>query len=197
VAPYLVKARGGEMTDRARESSPQTLARVAGALYVITILAGCLALFAPSVRLPANLVAGASYVAVTILFYFLFKPVSPGLSLLAALVSLVGCVWGVLTPFRLAPFPVSPLGFFGFYCLLIGYLVYRSGFLPRILGVLMAIGGVGWLTFLSPSLVGSLAPYNYFPGIVGETLLTLWLLIKGVDVPQWKELEGRRKSAVR
>jgi Domain of unknown function (DUF4386) len=52
------------------------------------------------------------------------------------------------------------LVFFGFYCLLIGYLVFRSTFLPRILGVLMAFAGLGWLTFLSPPLASSLDPIS-------------------------------------
>jgi len=43
------------------------------------------------------------------------------------------------------------LVFFGVYCLLIGYLIFRSAFLPRILGVLMGFAGLGWLTFLSPN----------------------------------------------
>jgi hypothetical protein len=77
--------------------------------------------------------------------------------------------------------------FFGFYCLLIGCLIVRSAFLPRLLGVLMAIGGVSWLTFLSPSLAASLAPWNLPPGILVEGSLTLWLLFAGVNVNRWRE----------
>ena len=77
--------------------------------------------------------------------------------------------------------------FFGVYCLLIGYLIFRSAFLPRILGVLMAIAGLGWLTFLSPPLANHLSPYNLAPGILGEGLLTLWLLAIGVNEQRWKE----------
>jgi Domain of unknown function (DUF4386) len=51
--------------------------------------------------------------------------------------------------------------FFGFYCLLIGYLIFRSGFLPRILGAGMAIAGLGWLTFLSPPLAHDLSPGKF------------------------------------
>jgi hypothetical protein len=55
----------------------------------------------------------------------------------------------------------------------------------------MAIGGLGWLTFARPALAGSLAPWNMLPGVIGETALTLWLLIKGLDVAKWKEAAGR------
>lgn len=55
-----------------------------------------------------------------------------------------------LEQFHVAPLSRSPLLFFGPYCLLIGYLILRSTFLPRILGVLMALAGFGSLAFLSP-----------------------------------------------
>jgi hypothetical protein len=79
------------------------------------------------------------------------------------------------------------LVFFGFYCLLIGYLIYRSTFLPRMLGVLMVFAGLGWLAFLSPPLAKSLSPYNLVLGIIAEGLLMLWLLVFGVNVQRWKE----------
>jgi hypothetical protein len=51
----------------------------------------------------------------------------------------------------------------------------------------MAFGGLGWLTFLFPPLAGLLAPYNLGPGILGEGVLTLWLVFKGVDERRWAE----------
>jgi hypothetical protein len=77
--------------------------------------------------------------------------------------------------------------FFGFYCLLIGYLIFRSAFLPRILGVLMALAGLGWLTFLSPPLASHLSPYILVLGFLAELSLMLWLLVMGVNVQRWKE----------
>lgn len=79
------------------------------------------------------------------------------------------------------------LVFFGLHCLGVGYLILRSTFLPRIIGVLMVVAGFGWLTFLSPPLAQSLAPFNMLPGAVGELSFTLWLVIKGVNVPRWHE----------
>jgi Domain of unknown function (DUF4386) len=77
--------------------------------------------------------------------------------------------------------------FFGVYCLLIGYLIFRSAFLPRILGVLMAFAGLGWLTFLSPPLANYLSPYILVLGFLAELALMLWLLVMGVNVQRWKE----------
>ena len=177
----------GVMTERITEASPRFKARIAGVFYLLTFLTGSFAMVFVSGRLVANLIADACYIAVTLLFYYMFKPVNRSLSLLAAFFGLVGCAYGALSPFHLAPFHINSLVFFGFYCLLIGYLIFKSTFLPRILGVLMAFGGLGWLTFLSSPLANYLSPYNLAPGILGEGALTLWLLVVGVNVQRWKE----------
>ena len=176
------------MRERIAETSPRLKARIAGVFYLLNILAGGAALsLRGRLGFVAILIATACYIAVTLLFYDIFKQVNRSLSLLAAFISLVGCAIGALGPFHLAPPHINSLVFFGFYCLLIGYLIFRSTFLPRILGVLMAIGGLGWLTFLSPPLANYLSPYNLAPGILGEGALTLWLLVKGMNVQRWKE----------
>jgi hypothetical protein len=170
-----------------RITSPRSKARLAGVFYLLTFLTGGVALFVRGrLGLAAGLIAGACYIAVTLLFYGIFKPVNRSLSLVAASISLVGCAIGPLSRFHLAPH-ISPLVFFGCYCLPIGYLIFSSTFLPRILGVLMAFAGLGWLTFLSPPLANHLSPYVFAPGILGEGALTLWLLVIGVDVPRWQE----------
>ena len=178
------------MRDRIAAASPRPRARLAGVFYLLVMLTGTAAVVFASGRIAANLIATACYVAVTLLFYDLFKPVSRSLSLLAACFSLVGCAFGALSLFHLAPFHISSLVFFGFYCLLIGYLILRSTFLPRTLGVLMACAGLGWLTFMSPPLANRLSPYIMAPGIIGEGALTLWLLVKGVNVQRWQEQAG-------
>jgi len=79
------------------------------------------------------------------------------------------------------------LAFFGFSTILNGYLIIRSTFLPRILGVLSVLGGLGWLTFLYPPLGNQLFLYILLLGLVGGGSQILWLLIKGVNVEQWKQ----------
>lgn len=90
-------------------------------MYGVTFVSGTLALLVPAGRIVTNLVAAISYVALTILFYLLFRPVSRGVSLLAMIVSLTWCVVSVLIPMRVISWPSNPLPIFGVYCLLIGY----------------------------------------------------------------------------
>lgn len=80
--------------------------------------------------------------------------------------------------------------FFGVFQLLIGYLIFKSGFLPRVLGVLMALGGLGWLTFLYPPLATHLFTLLAGVGILAEGPLMLWLLVVGVNAQRWNELAG-------
>jgi hypothetical protein len=157
-------------------------------LYFLTAISGEVFVGRPRLALydTGNLIAHAFYVAVTLLFYYLFKPVNRSLSLLAAFFSLLGCANDVLSLLNFAPYKINSLVFFGPYCLLLGYLIFRSTFLPRILGVLMALAGVGWLIFLSP-LGNPLSTYLKVVGFVSELSLCLWLLVMGVNVPKWQE----------
>jgi hypothetical protein len=79
------------------------------------------------------------------------------------------------------------LVFFGFRCALIGYLIYKSTFLPRIIGVLMSFTGLGYLMLLWPPLVNYVSPFNLVLAAPGELSLVLWLLVVGVHVGRWKE----------
>lgn len=176
------------MTVQPAEQSPRTKARIAGIFYLLTILISVLALlFTGSPRSAMLLASTGCYVAVTVLFYSLFRPVDRNISALAAIFSLIGCTLSILDLFHLGFFRLNPLVFFGGYCLLIGYLILRSTFLPRILGALMAFGGLGWLTFVSPGFSSYLSPYNMAPGILGESALTLWLLAVGINAQRWNE----------
>ena len=84
------------------------------------------------------------------------------------------------------------LVFFGFWCVLIGWLIFRSTFIPRILGVLEAAAGLCWITFVWPPLGHSLSPYNQILSAPGEISLMLWLLIMGVNSQRWKEQAASR-----
>jgi Domain of unknown function (DUF4386) len=79
------------------------------------------------------------------------------------------------------------LVFFGFYALLTGYLIIRSTFLPRILGVLGMFGGLGWLSFLYLPLGHLLFPYVVALALLGAAALIVWLLVFGVNEQRWKE----------
>lgn len=182
------------------DGSPSLQARLAGLFYALNIVTGSLALYFAARGLgrfgdASNLIAAACYVVVTLLFFGLFKPVSRSLSLLAACFSLAGCVLSALGVLGLLPAGIHPLAFFGAYCLLIGGLILRSTFMPGVLGALMVFGGLGWLTFLSASLAGHLKPYNMLPGVLGETVLTVWLLVKGVDADRWRAEASAQRAA--
>jgi len=240
------------MMERTAEAPPRPKARVTGVVYLLffvtailgqlfvrgLVVSGDAAVTANNIlaheslfrlAFATNLIATAFYIAVTALFYELFKPVSRSLSLLAAFVGLVGCVILALSYlFDLVPFVVlggAPylsvfkveqlqslallslnlqpqaenisLVFFGLYDLLIGCLILRSTFLPRILGGAMAVAGLGWLMLLSPLLARHLSPYILVLGFLAELALCLWLLGMGVNVARWKELESRSSQSAR
>jgi hypothetical protein len=230
------------MMERIADTSPSPRARITGVVYLLYFLTAVFGEFLmrglvvsgdaaatannilahqPLFRLglATGLIATACYVAVTALFYDLFKHVNRSLSLLAAFFSLVGCaILAFASLFRIGPLVVLGGGqylsafkveqlralaflflelygqavnicfvFFGVYCLLIGDLIFKSAFLPRILGVLMAFAGLGWLTFLSPPLANYLSPYIQVLGVFAEGSLMLWLLVMGVNVAKWEE----------
>jgi Domain of unknown function (DUF4386) len=230
------------MMERIAEASTRPKARITGVVYLLYFLTAVFGEFFMRglvvsgdavatannilahqplflLSLATGLIATAFYVAVTALFYDLFKPVNRSLSLLAAFFSLVGCaILAFASLFRIAPLVVLGGGqylsafkveqlqalaflflelfgqavnicfiFFGVYCLLIGYLIFRSAFLPRILGVLMAFAGLGWMIFLSPPLANYLSPYIQALGVFAEGSLMLWLLVMGVNVAKWEE----------
>lgn len=81
------------------------------------------------------------------------------------------------------------LVFFGLYNLLNGYLILKSIFLPRFLGAFMVIAGLPFVIFLTP-LGKTLSPFAVAPAALGEFLLLMWLLVKGVNAERWKEQAG-------
>ncbi len=221
--------------------SPRTTARLAGGLYLLTMVLGGFSQGFVSDRLvvvgdaaatAANIAANTSLfrlgfaiyliemacqITMTALFYDLLKPVSRSVSRLAAIFGLVGCTMKIVSRlFFISPvlvlggapylnaFPVEQLHalallllrvnymgetitmvFFGFYGLLLGYLIFRSGFLPRFLGVLSVLGGFGWLTYLNEPFAARVAPVVLGVALLGALPKVLWLLVVGVNEERW------------
>jgi hypothetical protein len=83
------------------------------------------------------------------------------------------------------------LVFFGFQCLVLGYLLFRSGYFPKTLGVLMTIAGLSYLTnsftlILAPTYSAMIFPILVL-AFIGETSFCLWLMVKGVNLPKWEK----------
>jgi riboflavin transporter FmnP len=183
------------MKVRLFKNSLRPRARMIGIVYLLYFLAAILAQLLTSRNHVgygngANFIATGLYCLVTLLFYYLFKPVSRMLSLVAAFFSLAGCIVMTLELFRPTSLSTNPLLFFGPYCLLIGYLIFKSTFLPRILGVLMALAGAGWLVFLIPNLPSYLSLSLEGLGICAEASLMIWLIVRGVNIERWKQQAG-------
>ena len=230
-------------SDRMAEASPRLMARMAGLFYLLTILAGIFAQYFVSNKLvvfgdasttatnilahkklfqwgfAVYLVEMTCQITSIALFYFLLKPVSRSVSLLAAFIGLAGCTikalsrlfyivplfvlggehyLGVFNPEQLNALAlllleVNNLGagialaFFGFLALLKGYLIVRSTFLPRVLGMLSILAGLGLLTFLSPALGNRMFPYVAPIGLLGAVAQIFWLLVFGVNERRWKD----------
>jgi len=167
----------------------------------------------------AQIITLACDASVALIFYELLKPVSRILSLFAAVSRLIfvaimaANLLNYFAPLALmggTQFKTDQLQamvlasqtlyasgygiamlFFGFHCLFIGYLIFRSAFLLRVLGPLLAIAGLCYITnslanFLAPAFAAHLFPYIMFPA-VSELFLMLWLLVMGANVPRWNE----------
>ena len=234
------------MPTRITKTSPRFLARMAGVLFLLTILAGIFAQAFVSERLivfndaalTANnilshkglLQAGyavylfemACQIAMAAFFYLLLRPVSNSIALAATFLELSGCiiktfarVFFIMPLFVLGGAPslsmfsteeqqglallllkvndqgaVLALAFFGFSTTLTGYLTFRSGFLPRWLGVLSFVSGLGWLTFLYPPLGQRAFPFVVIVALLGSVATIFWLLVFGVDEERWREQAG-------
>jgi hypothetical protein len=85
--------------------------------------------------------------------------------------------------------------FFGVACLVRGYLIFISGYLPKALGVLMLVAALSYLTnsfalLLAPSFAASIFPAILMPAFIGELALCLWLIVKGVNLERWKQAQA-------
>ncbi len=154
-------------------------------------------------------------VPVMLILFLLLSPVNKSVALLALLFNIVQTATLVanqltlvaaellaadqatLTDVAIAAYSYGEalgLVFFGFTLLAVGYLIRHSGYLPRLVGLLIQIGGVSYvvnsvLVLLAPGLENIVF---LIPAFIAELSLALWLLVKGVDTAKW---EARARSA--
>ena len=86
--------------------------------------------------------------------------------------------------------------FFGCTCLVNGYLIFKSGYFPKALGILMQVAGgcylvACWAALFAPALADILSPGILLPCLIGELSMCLWLLVKGVNSAKWQEQISR------
>lgn len=227
--------------------SPRRLARMAGALYLVNIVAGAFAIgVVPTVLvvhnmattahniqahellyrlgLAAHVIVTVTNVPMALLFYELLKVVNRRLALLDVFFSLVATaveaasLLGQFTPVvllgsrhyasALPPAQLHALAylpgdlattdysiytvFYGFDFIVVAYLVFNSMFLPRVIGVLLAIDAAtylasGFATMIAPGVAAHLGAWVGLPTIIAEGSLCLWLLVAGVNVERWRE----------
>jgi len=176
-------------------NDPRRNARLAGALWLVVIAVSVISVITqagqPRLAFAANQFAGVCYLGVTVLLYELFKPVSGLLARFAAYCGLAGVASGAAASLIQSTPPnrgfYVAMVLFGVQVISIGYLIMRSSLIPRILGLLLALGGSSYVinsftNFLSPSLGAHLGPFIIPIAILGEGALTLWLLVKTVNV---------------
>jgi hypothetical protein len=235
------------MTDFIAGASPRRLARMAGALYLVNIVAGAFSIgVVPAVlvvhdmaatarniqdhellyrlSLAAHVVVTVTNVPMALLFYELLKVVNRRLALLDVFFGLVATAIeaasllsqftpvvllgsshyaSALPPAQLhalayLPSDLATTGysiytvFYGFDFIVVAYLVLKSTFLPRAIGVLLAIDALtylvnGFATMVAPGFAAHLGAWTGLPTIIAEGSLCLWLLLAGVNVERWKE----------
>jgi hypothetical protein len=84
--------------------------------------------------------------------------------------------------------------FWGLWLLPLALLIYRSRFLPRFVGIWLAVNGAAYVAM---SLIGLFWPHYeqraftfVFPALLGELILMFWLIIRGVNMEKWMKTEG-------
>lgn len=139
--------------------------------------------------------AQAAVLAINLLNLFLVTQLLSGADYLAAIGTPQLQSWALFFFNAHATGYAIGLLFFAMNCLVFGYLVYKSGYFPRILGILLIFAGFGYTAdTLARTLLSDYASYEmlfgivvFGPAVLGEAAMTLWLLIKGINLPQEKK----------
>ena len=192
-------------------SSPRRWARTAGGIYLAVIVLGAFAIgVVPSIHaneplyrlgLAAHALILSLNIFLAAIFYYLFRVVSRVGALLVVLFTVLAtAVEGAGLVNEIAAYSAAQVqaayvvqqAIFAFYNITAGYLIFRSTFLPRFVGVLMAIGGLSYLVYslaaiIAPPFAGQLVPWIQVPSGVGEISFCLSLLIVGVNIRRWNE----------
>lgn len=183
----LLTATLNDMSARAR-------ARIGGVFYLldlVTSVIGDTVLHGTPLGLAADRFATVCYVIVTVVLFSLLRVINMTLAIFMAsfsLLALMTWTFGQLVWNGSATAAGNVI--FGVYLVIAGFLIYRSTFMPRIVGAALAPGGLGLLTYVSPRLVGHIYPYNAIPALVGETSLMLWLVLVGINLQRWEARAG-------
>jgi hypothetical protein len=176
-------------------TDPRRFAQITGGFYLLVFVFGTAALrTSGDMRVATNLIAAAVYYVVTVMLYHLYAPVSRTGSLVTAMISFTALTIGVLADLGVMRSPLNTLVLFGAYCIGLGSLTLKASFLPRAIGALLIVAGIGWLTFVHPPLAERLGGFAMAPGMIGEGVLTLWLMIAGVDPERWRAQAARDRA---
>jgi Domain of unknown function (DUF4386) len=97
-------------------------------------------------------------------------------------------------------FGIALLLFGGFFPVA-GYLIFKSGYFPKAIGILYLIPGLSYLTssfalILAPTFANRFYFVMAGPALIGEASLCLWLLVKGVNIQQWKKQVGASEASI-
>lgn len=179
--------------------SPRQKARTAGGLFLLLVLvSACTEFFARgrssfAAHLAAGIVEVSCMAVVTLLLYDIFRPVQKYVSLAAFCANLAAVALELL---RIQPYGVHiGLGLHAVYWVLVGWLIFRSSFLPHILGALAGTAGICWLIFLGARSASPLSRYSLAGALIVEGSVMLWLFAMGLNASQWNaQVEAVRVS---
>jgi hypothetical protein len=138
---------------------------------------------------------GGAMLAVTALFYLApLVTLQGGGSLSAFTVAQLQALAAAFLRLNTYAFDIHTV-FFGVWCVLTGYLIFKARFLPRVLGMLLIVSGLGWMLYLSPPFAVPLFPFIAAASAIGEVPLELWLIVVGLNEARWRERETGGLSA--